>query len=163
MKHSKIGLIWAQTTAGVIGAAGAIPWRIPEDLAHFRDTTAGHPIIMGRRTWDSLPERLRPLKDRRNIVVTTQRGWQARGAEVEHDLLDALQLASPFETWVIGGGQIYSAAIDLASELRVTEIDADIDGDAYAPAIGTQWQLTGDGAWHESTGGIRFRFRTYTR
>lgn len=163
MKHKKIGMIWAQTTGGVIGQAGAIPWRIPQDLAHFREITEGHAVIMGRKTWDSLPRRFRPLPGRRNIVVTHQRGWKAPGAEVEHDLLEALYRTSPFEVWIIGGGEIYSGAIGFATELQVTEIDADIAGDAYAPAIDKSWVLTADGPWILARDGLRFRFRTYSR
>ena len=76
-----VGLIWAQTRGGVIGRDNAIPWRVPEDMALFQRITAGHPVVMGRRTWDSLPARFRPLADRRNIVITRQPDWSADGAE----------------------------------------------------------------------------------
>ena len=159
---SDVGLIWAQTRAGVIGRDGAIPWQLPEDIAHFKAVTMGHPVVMGRKTWDSLPQRFRPLTGRRNIVVTRQDTWTADGAETVGSLADALALTEPDKTWVIGGGELYTAAISFAHTLSVTEIDADIDGDAFAPAIGPEW--SGDDApWLTSTGGLRYRFVKYDR
>ncbi|MFI6868236.1 dihydrofolate reductase [Nocardia sp. NPDC050406] len=157
-----IGLIWAQTLDGVIGADNAIPWRIPEDMAHFKDVTWGHPVVMGRRTWDSLPARFRPLDGRRNIVVTRQPDWTAAGAERAGSLEAALELAGDTPVWVMGGGEIYRAALPLASELMVTEVAADIDGDCYAPTIGPEWRAEGT-PWRESSTGLRFRFLRYTR
>ncbi len=152
-----LGLIWAQTTAGVIGRNGEIPWRLPEDVAHFKSVTMGYPIVMGRKTWDSLPERFRPLVGRRNIVVTRQKGWTADGAEMANSLLGALEVAGPGEVWIIGGSELYSAAMPLADRLSVTEIDADIEGDAYAPTIGPAWAHD-DAPWQTSDrDGIRYR------
>jgi dihydrofolate reductase len=131
-----LGLIWAQNPAGVIGRDGAIPWRIPEDMAYFKDVTSGHPVVMGRKTWDSLPPRFRPLTDRRNIVVTRDPDWRAEGAEAAHSVESAIALAGPGDTWVMGGGEIYTAAMPFADRLFVTEVDLDTEGDAYAPAIG---------------------------
>ncbi|NNH70216.1 dihydrofolate reductase [Nocardia uniformis] len=157
-----IGLIWAQTLDGVIGLDNAIPWRIPEDMAHFKDVTRGHPVVMGRRTWDSLPARFRPLDGRRNIVVTRQPDWAADGADRAGSLDEALRLSGDGPVWVMGGGEIYRAALPLATELMVTEVDSDIVGDCYAPTIGPEW--TADEApWRESTTGLRYRFRRYTR
>lgn len=159
-----LGLIWAQDRAGVIGRAGAIPWRIPEDMAYFKDVTTGHPVVMGRKTWDSIPPRFRPFSDRRNIVVTRDSRWAADGAEAAHSVPDALALAGNGETWVIGGGQIYSAALPLADRLAVTEVDLDVEGDAYAPAIGDEWTPERTDDWQTSSrDGVRFRFRTYVR
>ncbi len=156
-----LGLIWAQTTAGVIGRNGEIPWRLPEDVAHFKSVTMGYPIVMGRKTWDSLPERFRPLVGRRNIVVTRQEGWTAEGVEVANSLLGALEVAGPGEVWIIGGGELYSAAMPLADRLSVTEIDADIAGDAYAPTIGPAWAHD-DAPWQTSDrDGIRYRILEY--
>ncbi|WP_305094147.1 dihydrofolate reductase [Prescottella sp. R16] len=158
-----IGLIWAQTLGGVIGRDNAIPWRIPEDMAHFRETTAGRPVVMGRRTWESLPPRFRPLPGRRNIVITRQDGWVADGAETAGGIEPALELAGD-TAWVMGGSQIYTAALPFADLLVVTDIDADIDGDAYAPAIDDGWVVGDDGDWHISEpSGLRYRFRTYVR
>lgn len=137
----RIGLIWAQARGGVIGRDGAMPWHLPEDLAHFKRTTLSHPVIMGRRTWDSLPPRFRPLPGRVNIVVTRQPDWQAAGARRASSLHEALQWCEPAErAWIIGGAQIYAQGLPLADELVVTEIDAEVEGDAFAPAIGPEWQ-----------------------
>jgi dihydrofolate reductase len=155
-------LIWAQTRAGVIGREGTIPWQLPEDIAHFKAVTMGHPVVMGRKTWDSLPQRFRPLVGRRNIVVTRQDPWTATGAESVGSLTDALELTQPNHTWIIGGGELYSAAIAFAQTLSVTEIDAEIEGDAFAPPIGPEW--TGDDpAWLTSSTGLKYRFVKYVR
>lgn len=139
----RIGLIWAQARGGVIGRDGGMPWHLPEDLAHFKRSTLSHPVIMGRKTWDSLPERFRPLPGRRNIVLTRQPHWQADGAETATSLDEALQQVQDAEqVWVIGGAEIYAQALGLADCLVVTEIDADFEGDSFAPALGPEWQET---------------------
>ena len=136
----RIGLIWAQARGGVIGKDGAMPWHLPEDLAHFKHTTLNHPVIMGRKTWDSLPARFRPLPGRRNIVVTRQENLSQIGLQCASSLREALQFCENSEqVWIIGGAQIYAQALPLADELVVTEIDADFAGDAFAPAIGADW------------------------
>lgn len=159
-----IGLIWAQAHGGVIGNDGGMPWHIPEDLAHFKATTLGSPVVMGRRTWESFPARFRPLPGRRNIVITRQPDFDADGAEVVHSLEDALALvtAEPL-TWVIGGAQVYRASLPLAERLEVTEIDADFDGDAFAPEIDETWTLESRSPWQTSSGGPRYRFLRYAR
>ncbi|MFK0214636.1 dihydrofolate reductase [Streptomyces sp. NPDC090298] len=164
-----IGLIWAQTPDGVIGAGNTIPWRLPEDMAHFKATTLGHPVVMGRRTWDSLPPRFRPLTGRRNIVVTRDAGWTAEGAERAGSIDAALDLAAgPRETggevvWVMGGGEIYRAALPRATTLSVTEVDTEVAGDTYAPAVGADWHVAEDSGWQDSSTGLRYRIRRYTR
>lgn len=172
-----IGQIWAQArdAAGrpVIGAQGAIPWHVPEDFAHFQRTTAGHPVVMGRLTWESLPGRVRPLPGRTNVVVTRRPGWSDVGAVVASSVPAALDLARRApggdEVWVMGGGQVYAEAMALADRLVVTEIDLVVDGDAYAPAIDpAAWapvDAPDDGGWVPSSGadGLRFRVRTYER
>lgn len=141
MNRPRVGLIWAQARDRVIGKDGVMPWHLPEDLAHFKRTTLSHPVIMGRRTWDSIPPRFRPLPGRRNIVVTRQQHWSAAGAERAASLPEALRMCQGAEqAWVIGGAQIYAQALPLADELVVTEIDAAVDGDAFAPAIGPEWR-----------------------
>ncbi|MFD0366097.1 dihydrofolate reductase [Nocardia sp. GCM10030253] len=158
-----IGLIWAQTPDRVIGFENTIPWRVPEDLANFKAVTMGHPVVMGRRTWDSLPPKFRPLKGRRNIVVTRQPDWSAEGAERAGSLPEAMAMSAPDTVWIAGGGEIYRAAMDFATDLLVTEVDTTVDGDAYAPAIGPEWHDTEPAPWRESTTGLRFRIRHYTR
>ncbi|HEU0206364.1 MAG TPA: dihydrofolate reductase [Pseudolysinimonas sp.] len=158
-----ISLIWAQASNGVIGADGTMPWRLPEDLAHFRRLTTGSTVIMGRRTWESFPDRFRPLPDRRNVVLTRDPSWSASGAEVVHSIDDALALdASP---WIIGGSQLFATTIDRASRLEVTEIDLAPEGDTYAPAIDfSVWKLTpltADAPWLTAANGLRYRFVTY--
>jgi dihydrofolate reductase len=117
---------------------------------------------MGRRTWDSLPARFRPLVDRRNIVITRQPDWAAEGAERAGSLEQALTLAAPDPVWVMGGGEIYRAAMDYATELLVTEVDAEIAGDAFAPAIGPEWTAA-EVPWQESSTGLRYRWLRYSR
>ncbi|MBD0842037.1 dihydrofolate reductase [Streptomyces sp. TRM68416] len=162
-----VGLIWAQSLDGVIGADNAIPWRLPEDMAHFKATTWGHPVVMGRRTWDSLPARFRPLSGRRNIVLTRDPQWAAEGAERAGSVTEALDLAArpsaPTAVWVIGGGEIYRAAMAHATLLSVTEVDSKVEGDTYAPTPGPEWQLTEDHDWQTSTSGLRYRIRGYRR
>lgn len=137
----KIGIIWAQARNRVIGKNGVMPWHLPEDLAHFKRVTLNHPVIMGRKTWDSIPPKFRPLPGRTNIVVTRQADWHEKGAQCSSSLREALQQCeNSNQVWVIGGAQIYAQALPLADELVVTEIDAAFDGDAHAPAIGPDWR-----------------------
>ena len=133
-------LIYARAANGVIGKDNRLPWHIPEDMAHFKQLTQGCPVVMGRKTWDSLPPRFRPLPGRTNIVVTRQPDWHESGSQPAPSLREALQQCENAEkVWVIGGAQIYAQALPLADELVVTEINADFDGDAFAPAIGPEW------------------------
>ena len=162
-----IGLIWAEAAGGIIGNDGVMPWHLPEDLAHFKRTTAGSAVIMGRKTWDSLPERFRPLADRRNIVITRQTDWRADGVDTAHSIDEALALAGDLPVWVIGGAQIFDLVIDRADRLEVTEIRADVAGDTHAPTIGPRWhtvavdaaERTGD--WQLSRTGLEYRFVRY--
>lgn len=169
-----IGLIWAEAAGGVIGRDGGMPWHVPEDLAHFKSLTAGAPVIMGRKTWDSLPPPFRPLPGRRNIVVTRQHDWAADGAEVAPSVDDALALAAQGDVdrvWVIGGAQLFSETIGRADRLEVTELRHDdgfaaVPGDVLAPAIDPSWRLAATdpaGGWHTSRSGVRYRFMTYAR
>jgi dihydrofolate reductase len=135
----RVLLVAAVARNGVIGHEGDLAWRIPEDLAHFRRVTAGCPVVMGRRTWESLPPRFRPLPGRRNIVLTRQPGWQAAGAETAASLDAALALAQePMPpagcVCVIGGAQVYATGLPLADELVLTELDRDFEGDTRFPA-----------------------------
>ncbi|GAB3298987.1 dihydrofolate reductase [Epidermidibacterium keratini] len=165
-----IGLIWAQAHDRVIGADGAIPWRIPEDLARFRALTGTSRVLMGRRTWDSLPPRFRPLPGRDNVVLTRSDSWAADGAVVAHSVEEALAGpagAASGDVWVMGGGDIYALAMDRADVLEVTEVDLEVPGDVRAPVIGPEWVLSESDpveGWHESSeDGTRYRFLTYRR
>lgn len=158
-----LGMIWAQARDRVIGRDNSLPWHLPEDLVHFKSTTAGHPVIMGRLQWESLPDRVRPLPGRRNIVLTRQDGYHAPGAEVVGDLSAAVSLVRGVEAWICGGGQIYAQGMDLAQVLLVTEIDADVDGDVFAPLITPPWRAVTSGTWQVSRTGLRYRIVRYER
>jgi dihydrofolate reductase len=157
-----VGLIWAQSPSGVIGRAGAIPWRLPEDLARFKELTMGHTVVMGRLTWESLPGKVRPLPGRRNVVVTRQADYMADGATVGGRLDE---VPADDEMWVIGGGQIYTLALPIATRCEVTEVEVDLpreDDDVVAPVLDEAWVgLEGD--WMASTSGLRYRFTSYQR
>src|SRR4249919_1355202 len=117
----KVTLVAAVARGGVIGRGNTIPWRIPEDMARFRTLTTGHPVVMGRRTWDSLPDRFRPLPGRRNIVVTRNPDWRADGADRAGSLDEALNMVAGTErVFVIGGADLYEAALPRADELVLT-------------------------------------------
>lgn len=173
-----LGMIWAEARGGVIGEAGDMPWSLPEDLARFKAITMGHPVVMGRRTWESFPPRFRPLPGRENIVITRDADYEAPGARVVHDLDAALalaaQLADGGETWIVGGGRVYRDALPRADRLEITEIDLDAAGDTRAPRVdasgpgasGPAWrEVARDPAegWHESRAGLRYRYRTLER
>jgi dihydrofolate reductase len=160
----RVGLVWAQSTSGVIGRGGDIPWRVPEDLARFKQVTMGHTVVMGRQTWDSLPAGVRPLPGRRNVVLSRQPDFTAAGAEVVDSLEAALTVSEP-ETWVIGGAQIYLLGLPHATRCEVTEVDIDLprdDDDAVAPLLDESW-LGETGDWQVSRTGLRYRFHTYRR
>jgi dihydrofolate reductase len=162
-----INLIWAQSHNRVIGKNGVMPWHLPEDLAHFKRMTLGCPVIMGRKTWDSLPPRFRPLPGRMNIVISRQTDFLAGqvgiGLQVASSLQTALDMASQHaDVWIIGGAQIYAQALQLASKIVVTEIDADFVGDAFAPQLGSDWVETQREA-HVAASGLRLAFVTYAK
>lgn len=158
-----IKLIFARARNGVIGNKNTLPWHLPEDMAHFRKITMDCPVIMGRKTWDSLPVRFRPLPRRLNIVVTRQSDWQAEGALVAHSIEQACQLCPPDKTaWVIGGAEIYAQAMTMANEAVVTEIDADFEGDAFAPEFGSGWHEVARQSPTTSVA-LPFNFVTYRR
>jgi dihydrofolate reductase len=141
---SEIILIAAVAKNRVIGRDNQLLWNIPEDMAHFKALTAGHTVLMGRKTWESLPPRFRPLPGRRNIVVTRQVDYAAPGAEVAHSLENGLQIASTATSvFIIGGAEIYAQALPLADRLELTEVDLQPEGDAWFPEIpAAQWQAT---------------------
>ncbi|MDV8001169.1 dihydrofolate reductase [Rhodococcus sp. IEGM 1408] len=139
-------MVWAQARGRVIGDGRGMPWHIPEDMAYFKQATAGRPVVMGRATWDSLPERFRPLPGRRNIVCTRDPAWSAEGAERAGSVEEALGAAGP-DVAVIGGGQIYATALVSARECLVTEIDADAPGAVLAPELDGAWERVEVGEW----------------
>lgn len=162
----KLSLIAAVARHGAIGKGNDLLWQNPLDQKHFRQTTMGCPVIMGRRTWDSLPARFRPLPGRRNIVVTRNTEWQDAGADVAHSLDEAIALLGDVpHAFVIGGGELYAQAVGRADELVLTEIDADFEADTFFPA----WDRTAfkevarDTHPAATPGDIGFAFVTYQR
>jgi dihydrofolate reductase len=160
---TSLNLIFARAANGVIGRDNTLPWHLPEDLAHFKQLTQGCPVIMGRKTWDSLPPRFRPLPGRTNIVVTRQADWQAEGALRAANLADTLaHCQGAPKAWVIGGAQIYAQALPLAQTVEVTEIERDYEGDAMAPTLDAHWQEVARSR-HLSGQGLPFSFVRYER
>jgi dihydrofolate reductase len=157
----RIHLIAAVARNGIIGAGGRLPWRLPEDLAHFKRVTFGHPVIMGRRTWDSLGK---ALPGRRNVVVTRNPGFAAPGASVAATLEAALKLCSgePL-AFVIGGAALYAAALPLASGIVLTEIQRDYEGDTRFPEWDRHAWRVAQRETHTSAEGVRFDFVRYER
>lgn len=164
----ELALIAAVARNGVIGRGGALPWHLGGDMSHFREVTRGCPVIMGRRTWDSLPPRYRPLPGRANIVVSRRAGWTAEGAQVAPSLQAALRLAqlrldATRRVFVIGGAQLYREAMPMADVLELTEVKSDVDGDTLFPF----WDRA---AFEEvrrdpqpAEDGLAFDFATYRR
>ncbi len=159
-----VALVAAVARNGVIGRDGGLPWRLPADMARFREVTMGHPVVMGRRTWESLPEGFRPLPGRGNVVVTRNPDWSAQGADRAGSVEDALRLleAEP-RVCVIGGGEIYAAALPYADELLLTEIDVDVEGDTTFP----EWERDAfdeiSRERHAAEDGTPFAFVAYRR
>lgn len=150
-----IGLVWAQSVNGVIGRGGGLPWHLPEDMTHFRCLTLGTTVLMGRRTWQSLPPRSRPLPGRRNLVLSRV---PQEGAQTFSDLPQALAAVSG-DLWVIGGAAAYRAALPFADRVVVTEIREVFEGDTLAPEVGRPPDCVGE--WQESSTGLHYRFLTW--
>ena len=163
----KLKLIYARAANGVIGLNNQMPWHLPEDLAHFKRTTLGCPVLMGRKTWDSIPAKFRPLPGRANLVITRQKDWHAEGALVAHSLAEGIALALAHypegkDLWVMGGADIYAQAAPYADEAVVTEIEASYEGDAFAPQLSSDWQDVSRES-HVSLTGLKFSFVTYRK
>ena len=159
-----ISLIVAVAANGVIGVRGSLPWRLPEDLKRFRALTLGKPVIMGRKTWDSLPRK--PLPGRTNIVVTRDHEFRAESARVAHSFAEAVEIAEreePAEIAVIGGEAIFAAALPLAHRIHWTAVEASPEGDAFMPPFDkAQWQeVAREGPFGE--GDLRYAFITLER
>lgn len=162
LKGRDIRAIVAMNRERVIGKEGDLPWRLPEDLRHFKELTMGHPVVMGRRTWESLPKR--PLPGRRNIVVSRNDDYHAEGAEVFGSLEEALEACREVP-YIIGGSQIYRAALPVVSSVSLTLVDYPVDGaDAFFPDLPEdEWRVTGKTEEMESKSGIRYRFVNIAR
>ena len=158
---TRIYLVAAIARNGVIGANGKLPWHLPEDLQHFKKLTLGHPIIMGRRTWESFAK---PLPGRDSIVVTRRAGYEAPGASVAASLEAAIALcAGEPVAFVIGGAELYAAALPLADGLVLTEIDKDYEGDTRFPEWDRKGWRVSQKETHTSLQGVRFDFVLYER
>ena len=151
-----ITLVLAAAENGVIGSDGAIPWRIADDMKRFKALTMGKTVVMGRKTWDSLPRK--PLPGRDNVVVTRDPAWRAEGARVVHDVADALA----GEVLVIGGAEIYHAALPLADRIELTEVHGDFDGDAVFTFDRTSWREIARER-HETPEGLAYSYVTLVR
>lgn len=154
-----ITLIAAIAKNNCIGKNGSLPWRIPEDMAHFKDLTMGYPVIMGRKTWESIPEKFRPLPGRHNIVVTRQEAYPLpENVERASSLEEALLMHATEDLFVIGGAEIYRASMDRADRLEITHVHQDVDGDTFFPEIP-------EATWHEAAREDHdgFSFVTYER
>jgi dihydrofolate reductase len=161
---SRLVLIAAVAKNRVIGKDNQLIWDLPEDMAHFKALTAGHTVLMGRKTWESLPPRFRPLPGRRNIVITRQTNYAASGAEIANSLENGLQLASTAETvFVIGGADLYRQALPLADVLELTEVDLEPEGDVCFPSFTASEWLESERIPLLSSSGIACAFVRYRR
>ncbi|MDR2239223.1 MAG: dihydrofolate reductase [Zoogloeaceae bacterium] len=161
MRTPRLSLIAAVAANGVIGSENALPWRLPEDLKHFKTLTTGHPVVMGRKTFESIG---RPLPARRNIIVTRNTAYAAQGCETAASLPAALAACPDAgEVFVIGGAQIYAEALPLAARLYLTEIQKEFAGDARFPALDRRlWRETSRDR-RRSGDGLDFDFVIYDR
>jgi dihydrofolate reductase len=156
-----LSIIVAMDAARGIGIDNTLPWRLPEDLAHFKRLTSGHAIIMGRKTFDSIG---RVLPNRRHIVITRNTGWKHDNVHVVHSLDEAVREAGGSPAYIIGGGEIFSASMDLADQLIVTEINKTFTCDAFFPPIdGEKWAETARETHHSAENGFDYAFVTYNR
>jgi len=161
---TELVLIAAVARNGAIGRDNDLVFGDPADQKHFRQATMGCPVIMGRKTWDSLPERFRPLPGRRNLVVTRQGDWLGAGAERAGSLDDALALtANDAKVFVMGGGELYALALPMADTLLLTEVDADLAGDTFFPDWERQAFRREELATHHTASGLPFHIVCYRR
>ncbi|WAK04266.1 dihydrofolate reductase [Methylobacter sp. YRD-M1] len=159
-----LNIIAALSTNLVIGHNGKLPWHIPNDLVNFKALTFGHIVIMGRKTWESLPSGMRPLKGRTNIVVTRKMGYVADEAIVVSSFEKALAACAPSKNvFVIGGSELYTAAIPVASRLYLTEIQAEVEGDVWFPKFDRSLWLREAGETLINNDGLSYQFCIYSR
>lgn len=163
-RRRRVAAIVAAGNNGAIGRRGDLPWHIAEDMRRFKSLTMGHPVIMGRRTWESLPKR--PLPGRRNIVVSRNPDFRAEGAETAPSVVAAIALCAADEIpFIIGGGEIYAAAFPLLTEILMTRVDTSVeDADTFFPTVSTdEWSLSEESEPMVSAKGLPFRFLKYLR
>lgn len=158
---TRLTIIVAVDARGGIGINNTLPWHLPEDLAHFKRTTSGHPIIMGRKTFDSIG---RPLPNRRNIVITRNPEWRHDGVDVVTSVAAAIAAAGDGDAFIIGGAQIFAEALPLTQRLIVTEINKSFDCDTFFPAINPAlWQETARDGYHADSHDCGYAIVTYQR
>ena len=158
---SKLSIIVATDKRRGIGINNQLPWHLPEDLQHFKNTTSGFPIIMGRKTYDSIG---RPLPKRRNIVMSRNSEWNQAGVETDNSLQQAVDLFQGAEAFVIGGAQIYAQALDYADRLIVTEIQAEYQCDAFFPEIDPHlWHESSREHYHSNNGNLAYDIVIYLK
>lgn len=161
-----VNLIWAEAADRVIGSDGTLPWHLPEDLQRFKTLTMGATVVMGRVTWESLPQSVRPLPGRRNIVVTHRTSYDAPGAEVVGSLDEGLRLAGDGEVWVIGGASLYEQALPFADRVVRTRVHLQVEGDVHAPVLDESWSMVDrdpPSGLHRSGTGIEYCVATLVR
>lgn len=164
MPHPRLTLIAAVARNRAIGLNNQLPWHLPEDLKHFRTVTQGHPVIMGRKTWESLPDSFRPLPGRLNLVMSRQKNYPAPGARMVASLSEALEAVNQTpEAFVIGGAELYAQALPQANRLILTEVETDVAGDAWFPEFDRTLWLESSREVHVSQQGLTFAFVTYER
>jgi dihydrofolate reductase len=153
-----IGVVWGQAHGGVIGAQGTLPWHLPEDMRLFRALTLGSTVVMGRCTWESLPDRMRPLPDRDNVVLTRRTDWSPTGARAVRSRAEALRSYTA-DLWVIGGSSVYAEFLPEADLVVRTDVDLQIGGDTYAPVVPPDWRQvfrSPEAGWATSSNGLRY-------
>lgn len=161
-----VNLIWAEAADRIIGMDRALPWHLPEDMRRFRELTMGATVVMGRVTWESLPEKFRPLPGRRNIVITRQASYDASGAEVVSSVEQALELAADGDVWVIGGASIYEQALPFAERVVRTRVHVQVEGDTRAPVLDAAWTMVArdpETGLHKSETGLDYCVATLER
>lgn len=175
--NTRLGMVWAQSLNGVIGRDGDMPWHVPEDLQHFKQVTMGEVLVMGRKTWASFPDSVRPLPGRTSVVISRSFSENPTDPKLEHDdvhiasdLATGLELADELKTghkiWVIGGGSLYDQALELATVVERSVFNIDVDGDTYAPELDDSWTLTTQdpaNGWHMSKSSVQYRFERWER
>ncbi len=165
MKTPKISIVVAIGAHNrVIGKDNALPWRIKADMKHFKDLTLGHPVIMGRNTWESITERFRPLPDRTNIIVTRNSSYEAKDALIANSLEEAIEKANAVvsdEICIIGGATIYEQALGIADTLHITLVEGDFQGDTFFPEYEDRFEEISRKKDMED--GVSFSFLTYTK
>ena len=157
-----LSIVVARARNNVIGSGGELPWHLPTDMRHFRTLTSGGTVIMGRKTYESIPDAFRPLPNRRNMVLTTNADYAAPGAEVFPALAAALE-ACGGEAFMIGGSRVYAQALPLADRVYLTDVQAEPDGDAFFPDLPAEGWRCVEESTPVAENGHEFVFRTYER